>query len=126
MKPADRGSLLDNPGFLDELVELEALRPDNAIELTPASDAAQAGVDPFPYASSSTSQHEIGSGGPQFMMPPPASEPLERAVTASPPAMGVMAFLLIVSLGAGASAFVFHDRVARIVIEWNSVAHQPR
>jgi hypothetical protein len=39
------------------------------------------------------------------------------------PVLAVVGFVLMMSIGAGAAALVFHDRVAQIVAQWQSASH---
>jgi hypothetical protein len=74
--------------------------------------------------------------GPTFIMMPPESntEPgnvvpmphLQAAPSPSPsgtrPAFAMIGFVLMMLVGAGAAALVFHDRVEMIVEQWQSAS----
>ena len=63
--------------------------------------------------------------GPKFMLPgddarpAPLPETEELPVTQRSPMLAVVGFALMMSIGGGAAALVFHDRVAQIVVQWN-------
>ena len=79
---------------------------------------------PGPIARAPRPAADVRAQGPRFVMPPepnPAS-PLPVVVERSGmhPAVGVVGFVLLMLVGAGAAVLVFHDRVEQIVVQWQA------
>jgi hypothetical protein len=125
-------SLMDNAEFYEELGKLEATPDDDTSEF-PEPTPARGGVVQKPVVRARRPVAQARGEGPNFMMPPEPSKnaPIVAAAPtpftparprAVPPALAVIGFVLLMLIGAGASALVFHDRVELIVGEWQSAS----
>ena len=125
-------SLMDNAEFYEELGKLEATPDDDTSEF-PEPTAAIGGAEPQPVVRARRAVGQVRDEGPNFMMPPEPGQEAPIIAAALPtlkpagpraasPALGVVAFVLLMLVGAGASALVFHDRVELIVAQWQSAS----
>jgi len=111
--PDSAASLMDDRDFLKELAKLEARPRPGMTDVS--SDALLA------FASEQNVRPVNSTTAPQFMMPVANAEPTVEAAQ-SPmmrPALAAVGFVLMMSIGAGAAALVFHERVTQIVTQWN-------
>jgi hypothetical protein len=119
-------SLMDNPDFFEALGKLEALPEEDTSEFPELTPPVVPDVKPKPgpIARALRPAADIRAQGPRFVMPPepnPASPPpvvVERS--GMHPAVAVVGFVLMMLVGAGAAVLVFHDRVERIVVQWQA------
>ncbi len=133
MPTADKpASLMDNAEFYAELGKLEATPADDTSEF-PEPTPSIGGVPPQLVLRARRPVAQTRVDGPNFMMPP---EPRQEAPIVVPmphvnaaksssamhPALAAIGFVLLMLVGAGAAALVFHDRVALIVAQWQSVS----
>jgi hypothetical protein len=120
MEALDNASLMDDLDFLEELEKLEAprLKPRKTTITADALHAFESERDTRPVSSATA---------PRFMMPVAKGEATIQAAPSAPPALtrptlAVAGFMLLMSVGAGAAALVFHDRVEQIVVQWQSAS----
>ena len=126
-------SLMDNADFYEELGKLEATPDDDTSEF-PEPTPAIAGTPQKPVLRARRPVAQARGEGPNFMMPPEPSkeQPIVAAAVlpnlkpATPramhPALAMIGFVLLMLVGAAASALVFHDRVELIVAQWQNAS----
>ena len=116
-------SLMDDAQFYAELGKLESQPQDALGEFPEMTAPVVAGVAPE-IARAPRPAADARGQGPQFMMPPEPTAPPPIVVAAKPsalhPALAVVGFVLMMFVGAGAAVVVFHDRVERIVVQWQA------
>jgi hypothetical protein len=121
-------SLMDNAEFFEELGKLETLPEDDVSEFPELTPPVVPGVKPKPgpIARGPRPVADTRAQGPRFMMPPQPNPAPPLVPDVKPSAMhsavAVVGFVLMMLVGAGASALVFHDRVALIVAQWQSAS----
>ena len=125
MQPAEMAaSLMDNAEFFEELGKLETLPEDDMSEFPELTPPVVPGVKPGPIARAPRPAPSVRGQGPQFMMPPEPNPAPPSLVAAKPApvhsAVAVLGFALMMMVGAGAAVLVFHDRVERIVVQWQA------
>ena len=126
MQSADTApSLMDDAKFFEELGKLEPSSDDDVSEFPQLTAPVVAGVTPEPGPIRAPRPGADARGqGPQFMMPSEQNPPPPIAAAPKPsalhPAMAVVGFVLMMLVGAVAAVLVFHDRVERIVVQWQA------
>lgn len=116
-------SLMDNAEFFEELGKIEALPDEDTSEFPELTPPVVPGFKPQPGPIARASRPVRGNG-PQFVMPPEPN-PLPPIVAparpaAMHPAVAVVGFVLMMIVGASAAVLVFHERVERIVVQWQA------
>jgi hypothetical protein len=117
MDTTDTTSLMDDLDFLGAIEKLEATPKAGMLDIFPSELKAYAGRRGVRSVKS--------AAAPQFMMPAAAAAAPNVEVAQSPgmrPALAALGFALMMSIGAGAAALVFHDRVVQIVAQWQSAS----
>jgi len=129
---ASGASLMDNAEFFAELGKLEATPADDTSEFPEPSPTLGARQRPGMPAREPVA--EARPTGPTFIMMPPESNTEPGNVVPMPqpqpapspsgmrPAVAMIGFVLMMVVGAGAAALVFHDRVELIVAQWQSAS----